>query len=101
MKRIITTIIAAVLMISFIACILPLKTRADGIDLPVIPLTPTLKNGDVNGDGSVDNKDVVALFRYLSGDKNVKVQQKTIDVNGDGSVNNKDVTTLFRKVSQY
>lgn len=54
--------------------------------------------GDVNGDGEVDNKDVVTLFRYLSGG-NVKVNTIALDVNGDGSVDNKDVVVLFRFLS--
>jgi sulfur carrier protein ThiS len=54
--------------------------------------------GDVNGDGTVNNKDVVLLFRYVSG-TDVEVNIAALDVNGDGSVNNKDVVTLFRYVS--
>ena len=54
--------------------------------------------GDVNGDTEVDNKDIVALFRYVSG-TNVSVNKKALDINGDGEVNNKDVTVLFRYVS--
>ena len=54
--------------------------------------------GDVNRDGSVDNKDVVALFRYLNGDK-TEVDEKACDTNGDGEQDNKDVVTLFRHVS--
>lgn len=54
--------------------------------------------GDVNGDGTVNNKDVVVLFRYASG-SDVAVNVAALDVNGDGSVNNKDVVVLFRYVS--
>ena len=54
--------------------------------------------GDVNGDGEVDNKDVTALFRYLSG-ANVSVVLSNCDFNNDGKVNNKDVTLLFRYLS--
>ena len=53
---------------------------------------------DINGDGEVDNKDIVALFRYVSG-VGVSVNKKALDVNGDGEVDNKDVTILFRYVS--
>lgn len=56
--------------------------------------------GDVNGDGSVNNKDVVALFRYVSGDENTVVVEDNCDVNNDGSVNNKDVVALFKLVSE-
>ena len=54
--------------------------------------------GDVSGDGEVDNKDVVTLFRYLSGEK-IDVNVEALDVNGDGYVDNKDVVTLFRFLS--
>ena len=54
--------------------------------------------GDVNNDGSVDNKDVTALFRYLSG-SDVQVAEDASDVNNDGKLNNKDVTALFRGIS--
>lgn len=55
--------------------------------------------GDVNGDGLVNNKDVVMLFRHVSG-VDQPVAEDNIDVNGDSSVNNKDVTALFRYVSE-
>ena len=54
--------------------------------------------GDVNGDGEVDNKDVVTLFRYLSG-TDVTVNTVALDTNGDGEVDNKDVVVLFRYLS--
>ena len=60
--------------------------------------SPEWKPGDINGDGSVDNKDVVTLFRYVSGG-NPEVNTKALDCNGDGSVDNKDVVAIFRFVS--
>ena len=54
--------------------------------------------GDINGDGSVDNKDVVVLFRYVSGFE-IEVNEAELDVNRDGSVNNKDITVLFRQLN--
>lgn len=54
--------------------------------------------GDVDGDRSVTNKDVVALFRYVSG-ADEKVDEIACDCNGDGEINNKDVALLFRCVS--
>ena len=52
--------------------------------------------GDVNCDGAFDNKDVVALFRYVSGDLCPVFNTTIADVNGDKKINNKDVTALFR-----
>ncbi len=54
--------------------------------------------GDVNMDGEVDNKDVVALFRYLS-TKQGEIDMVAADFNNDGEVDNKDVVALFRHLS--
>ena len=64
-------------------------------DEPVEP--GDISNGDFNGDGEVNNKDVVTLFRYVSG--NTEGADLKYDFNGDGGVNNKDVVSLFRAVS--
>lgn len=53
--------------------------------------------GDVNGDGEVDNKDVVTLFRFVSAAADG--YDAAYDLNEDGEVNNKDVVELFRYVS--
>ena len=54
------------------------------------------KPGDMNGDNTVDNKDVVTLFRYASGNAGYDA---VYDYNNDNEVNNKDVVELFRFVS--
>ena len=56
------------------------------------------KTGDINGDGSVNNKDVVILFKYVSS-IGISVNTRVLDFNGDGNVNNKDVAALFKYVS--
>ena len=54
--------------------------------------------GDINGDGEVNNKDVVEIFRYVS--SIYKVQDESLyDYNKDTEVNNRDVVALFRRVS--
>lgn len=53
---------------------------------------------DVNGDGRENNKDVIALFRYVSGGDKAE-DETAYDFNGDGSVNNKDVVSLFKYLS--
>ncbi len=55
--------------------------------------------GDVNMDGQLNNKDIVALFRYTSGVEGLEVDVTACDTNGDGTVNNKDVVNLFRYLS--
>ncbi len=54
---------------------------------------------DVNGDWDVNNKDVVVLFKYVSGVGTVYCDENACDVNLDGSVDNKDVVTIFNIVS--
>ncbi len=54
--------------------------------------------GDINGDGSVNNKDLTRLMKYIAGE-DVVVVTVAIDPNGDGSVNNKDLTRLMRYIS--
>jgi hypothetical protein len=49
--------------------------------------------GDINGDGTVNNKDVTRLQKHLKGDE-VEVMAFNLDTNGDGSVNNKDLTRM-------
>jgi len=56
--------------------------------------------GDVNGDGAVNNKDVVALFKHVSNNTPANFVEAAADVNGDGAINNKDVVALFKIVSK-
>lgn len=52
---------------------------------------------DVNGDGEINNKDVVTLFRFVSASGEYDA---VYDINGDGENNNKDVVALFRALSK-
>ncbi len=64
--------------------------------LIVHPYTP----GDVNDDGAVNNKDVIMLFRYLSGaEVGESFSLGACDPNGDKGFNNKDVVYLFNHIS--
>lgn len=56
-------------------------------------------SGDANGDGVLDNKDVITLFRFVSGAAKGCVEENC-DVNGDNEIDNKDVVTLFRRLSE-
>ncbi|MBO4423170.1 MAG: dockerin type I repeat-containing protein [Clostridia bacterium] len=55
--------------------------------------------GDVTGDGKINNKDVVTLFRVVSGGTVNEYVEEACDYNNDGKLNNKDVVALFRYVS--
>lgn len=57
------------------------------------------KKGDINNDGFINNKDIVALFRYVSSGNTNETER--YDYNGDGEANNKDVTALFRFISSF
>ena len=81
MKRVISFIAAAVLLTAAVIG----TSAADNI------------KGDVNGDGEINNKDVVILFRYVSQNG---TYDEIYDYNGDGSVDNKDVVALFRASSE-
>ena len=86
MKKTILRGISALLCVAILAAALPSASAAVNIA------------GDINRDGEVNNKDVVALFRHLSGDTS-EVDEIACDTNGDGEVDNKDVVALFRYVS--
>ena len=61
-----------------------------------LPITaPDYEPGDINGDGTVNNKDLTRLMKYLAGE-DVNVVEDALDVNGDGNVNNKDLTRLMK-----
>ena len=81
MKRLISVIITLFIIIS------------------ALPVLAAALTGDVNGDGQLNNKDVVALFRYVSGSKDAVKDASACDYNGDGEVDNKDVVAMFKAVS--
>ena len=56
--------------------------------------------GDVNDDGEVTTKDVLALRRYIAGlDDYKKINPLAADVNGDGEITTQDVLKLRRYIA--
>lgn len=55
---------------------------------------------DMNGDGSIDNRDLTRLFQFLSG-WDVEIVRGILDVNGDAALNNKDLMRLFKFISDW
>ncbi len=51
--------------------------------------------GDVNGDGTVDGRDVIRLLRYQTGE-GVTIVRENSDVNGDGVVDGRDALRLLK-----
>ena len=58
----------------------------------------TIIAGDINGDGTVNNKDLTRLLKHIAGE-DVDVLAQTLDANGDGTVNNKDLTRLLKYIA--
>jgi transglutaminase-like putative cysteine protease len=76
-------------------------TRCSASYTKTIPqLTPTLSLGDVNGDGSVNLKDVTKLFQYVNKQISSLEHEEVSDINHDGAINLKDVTKLFQYVNK-
>ena len=65
----------------------------------VITLAETI-SGDVNGDKSINNKDLGLLMQYVNG-WDVTVNTNAADVNDDGTVNNKDYALLMQYVNGW
>ncbi|MBO4734058.1 MAG: dockerin type I repeat-containing protein, partial [Clostridia bacterium] len=56
--------------------------------------------GDINKDGSVNNKDLTALLKCLTGEE-VDVDENALDITKDGNINNKDLIRLFKYLSGW
>lgn len=54
--------------------------------------------GDVNGDGSIDTKDLVRLMKYIALDGE-GIEAAAPDVNGDGDVNTADLVRLMKMIA--
>jgi len=69
----------------------------------VLEMLPILY-GDVNGDGTVNNKDRLVLTRYLAKWTDYPaevINMAAADVNADGTVNNKDRLILTRHLAKW
>ncbi len=55
--------------------------------------------GDINGDGSVNIRDITRLKQVVAGGYDVTYVEEALDTNGDGSVNIRDITRLKQYVA--
>ena len=60
---------------------------------------PEVALGDANGDGRLNNHDLVRLQRYIN-EWDVTVVKSAADVNGDGKLNNRDLVALQKMLNQ-
>lgn len=70
----------------------------------VQPTTEYFTVGDVNGDGQVNNRDLIILTRYIGGTPGYDQQisyMDAADINQDGVYNNRDVTFLQRALGNW
>jgi hypothetical protein len=78
-------------------------TDADGANTAVLAKAGSIvvevapKLGDLNGDGEIDNRDIILLARYLVHLVEFDADQLVrADFNADGIVNNSDLVALAR-----
>ncbi len=74
-------------------------------DIPAETITATVGvkgklAGDVNGDRSVDNKDLALLMQYMS-NWNVEIDLDVADVDSNGKIGNKDYALIMRYINGW
>ena len=70
-------------------------TKIEAIYAPIDNTVKTV-DGDADGNGGIDLKDVVLLTRSLAGGWDIRICTANMDVNNDGAINLKDVTLIRR-----
>ena len=65
-----------------------------------VPERPTFTLGDIDGNDSVNNGDLIMLRRYLAG-WGVEINEETADLDGSGEVNNRDAIWLARHLAGW
>ena len=91
---------ALFLVLALLLAVLPLSAAAADEPAEATPPEAETLVGDVNGDGKINNRDVILLFRHVA-EQTAAAAPETLDVTGDGVVDNSDATLLFRYVSGY
>ena len=64
------------------------------------PITVLVKKkGDANGDGELNESDVIAMISYILGENPKDFDKEAADLNGDGEVTVADVVALISQIS--
>ncbi len=63
-----------------------------------ITVLPDAEIGDINGDGIINTKDIVALKMYLN-DNTYPIEVYAADVNADGAINAEDANAIAAKIA--
>ena len=61
-----------------------------------LPWDPSPVSGDVNGDGTVDNADLIRMRKALVGTPATEIEETNSDVNGDGTVDLLDLVRMLK-----
>lgn len=63
--------------------------------ITVVPSTSYIP-GDVNNDGKINARDIIAIMRAILGDKPAEYTEAAADLNNDGKINAKDIICIMR-----
>ncbi len=63
------------------------------------PDEPVVVKGDVNGDGRVNTRDIMALKKYNSNSSTAAINTANADINGDGRINVRDAVALKKQLA--
>ena len=74
------------------------KANAKPTPEPTAAPEPVRIPGDVNGDGTVDNQDLLQLARFIAG-YDVTIDTEAADMNGDGKIDGLDVLRLAKQLA--
>lgn len=84
----------------FLGILLSLSLIVSLVPASVFAYEPFAIIGDLNGDATVDTKDVDLLQKFLEGEKTLNEEQiELADINGDGTINDKDLAALIAVIS--
>ena len=76
------------------------KNEVTASELVIPKLEPTVKYGDLNGDGKINLLDLVAMRKYLA-KWSITVDKNAADCNADGKINLMDLILLRKYLAKW